>query len=336
MHADGAIDDISHYPPNGHREKQTMISNQNFQPIVSRNILMMMGVTLLLMLIGIWLLREPLVAFYFDQDKTSIGLFLNGFIVILFLLGMTRVATLLWRYWHEEIAIRDFLDSILAEQKNRQVDIEIDPDSIIAQRYMAMAHSHARHVTPNHAALSQILLANESVRGSLPRYINNILILTGVFGTIISLSIALMGTSSLLEAASGNAEGINTVIHGMSTALSTTATAIVCYMVFGYFYLRMILARTRVISAVEQLTTEYLMPRFKVKTENFTAEVTSLVESLRIVAQQMITAQAKQSDNEAAIRRAIEDHGGRMDALAARLEQLQQTMARGFRLQDDE
>lgn len=317
-------------------KRQTMISNQNFQPVVSRNILMMMGVTLLLMLVGIWLLREPLVTFYFAQDETPIGLFLNGFIVILFLLGMIRVATLLWRYWHEEIAIRDFLDSILEEQNNRESNIEIDPDSIIAQRYMAMAHSHARHVTPNHAALSQILLANESVIGSLPRYINNILILTGVFGTIVSLSIALMGTSSLLQAASGNAGDINMVIHGMSTALSTTTTAIVCYMVFGYFYLRMILARTRVISAVEQLTTEYLMPRFKVKTENFTAEVTSLVESLRIVAQQMITAQAKQSDNEAAIRRAIEDHSGRMDALAARLERLQQTMVRGFRLRDDE
>lgn len=312
-----------------------MISHQNFQPTVSRNILIMMGTTTLLMLAGIWLLRGPLILLYVDQDTTPIGFFLNGFIVFLFLLGMIRTATLLWRYWREEVAIRDFLDSILEEQKNHKSSIEIDPDSIIAQRYMAMAHSHARHVSPNHAALSQILLANESVKGSLPRYINSILILTGVFGTIVSLSIALMGTSSLLEAASGDAEGINLVIHGMSTALSTTATAIVCYIVFGYFYLRMILARTRVISAVEQLTTEYLMPRFKVKTENFTAEVTSLVESLRIVAQQMITAQSQQSDNEAAIRRAIEDHGGRMDALAARLDRLQHTMIKGFRLKDD-
>ncbi len=313
-----------------------MISNQNFQPTVSRNILIMMATVTLLLLLGIWLLREPLIMLYVAQDTTSIGFFLNGFIVFLFLLGMIRTATLLWRYWREETAIRDFLDSILEEQKNRESSIEIDPDSIIAQRYMAMAHSHARHVTPNHAALSQILLANESVMGSLPRYINSILILTGVFGTIVSLSIALMGTSSLLEAASGDAEGINLVIHGMSTALSTTTTAIVCYMIFGYFYLRMILARTRVISAVEQLTTEYLMPRFKVKTENFTAEVTSLVESLRIVAQQMITAQSQQSDNEAAIRRAIEDHSGRMDALAARLDQLQQTMVKGFRLSNEE
>ncbi len=313
-----------------------MISNQNFQPTVSRNILIMMATVTLLLLVGIWLLREPLIMLYIEQDATPIGFFLNGFIVFLFLLGMIRTATLLWRYWREETAIRDFLDSILEEQKNRESHIEIDPDSIIAQRYMAMAHSHARHVTPNHAALSQILLANESVMGSLPRYINSILILTGVFGTIVSLSIALMGTSSLLEAASGDAEGINLVIHGMSTALSTTTTAIVCYMIFGYFYLRMILARTRVISAVEQLTTEYLMPRFKIKTENFTAEVTSLVESLRIVAQQMITAQSQQSDNEAAIRRAIEDHSGRMDALAARLDQLQQTMIKGFRLSDEE
>ncbi len=313
-----------------------MISNQNFQATVSRNILIMMGVVTVTLLTALWLLREPLIVLYLQQDDTPIGFFLNGFIVLLFLLGMIRTATLLWHYWHEEIAIRTFLDSILDEQKDRKSEVAIDPDSIIAQRYMAMAHSHARHVTPNHAALSQILLANESVKGSLPRYINSILILTGVFGTIVSLSIALMGTSSLLEAANGDAEGINLVIHGMSTALSTTTTAIVCYIIFGYFYLRMILARTRVISAVEQLTTEYLMPRFKVKTENFTAEVTSLVESLRIVAQQMVTAQAEQKDNEAAIRRAIEDHDGRMETLAQRLDTLQRTLVKGFRLGDDE
>jgi hypothetical protein len=312
------------------------MSNLNFQPTVSRNILIMMATVTILLLAGIWLFREPLTALYIDQNATPIGLFLNGFIILLFLLGMIRTATLLWRYWSEEISIRNFLDSILEEQQNRDSDIEIDPDSIIAKRYMAMAHSHARHVTPNHAALSQILLANESVKGSLPRYINSILILTGVFGTIVSLSIALMGTSSLLEAANGDAEGINLVIHGMSTALSTTTTAIVCYIIFGYFYLRTNLSRTRVISAVEQITTEYLMPRFKVKTENFTAEVTSLVESLRIVAQQMITAQSQQSTNEAAIRKAIEDHGGRMDNLASQLDALQKTMLKGFRLNADE
>jgi len=312
------------------------MSNLNFQPTVSRNILIMMATVTILLLAGIWLFREPLNALYIDQNATPIGLFLNGFIILLFLLGMIRTATLLWRYWSEEISIRNFLDSILEEQQNRDSDIEIDPDSIIAKRYMAMAHSHARHVTPNHAALSQILLANESVKGSLPRYINSILILTGVFGTIVSLSIALMGTSSLLEAANGDAEGINLVIHGMSTALSTTTTAIVCYIIFGYFYLRTNLSRTRVISAVEQITTEYLMPRFKVKTENFTAEVTSLVESLRIVAQQMITAQSQQSTNEAAIRKAIEDHGGRMDNLASQLDALQKTMLKGFRLNADE
>lgn len=313
-----------------------MTSTMNFQPTVSRNILIMMATVTLLLLIGIWFFRGPLTVLYIDQNETPIGLMLNGFIVLLFLLGMARTASLLWRYRFEEISIRNFIDSILDEQHNRESNIEIDPESIIAKRYMAMAHSHARHVTPNHAALSQILLANESVKGSLPRYINSILILTGVFGTIVSLSIALMGTSSLLEAANGDSEGINLVIHGMSTALSTTATAIVCYMVFGYFYLRMSLSRTRIISAVEQLTTEYLMPRFKVKTENFTAEVTSLVESLRIVAQQMITAQATQSDNEAAIRKAIEDHGGRMDTLAGQLDQLQKTMIKGFRLNADE
>ena len=47
------------------------------------------------------------------------------------------------------------------------------------------------------------------------------------------------------------------------TALSTTITAIVCYVFFGYIYQRLPMPRTNLISGIEQVTTTFLMPKFQ-------------------------------------------------------------------------
>lgn len=133
-------------------------------------------------------------------------------------------------------------------------------------------------------------MATESTRLSLPRFISNILILTGVFGTIISLSIALLGASDIIDSADG-ISGMSIVIHGMSTALSTTATAIVCYLFFGYFYMKLTDVQTELLSGIEQATTLYIMPRFTFQTDSMLHEVGSLVKALHEAANIMAKTQ---------------------------------------------
>lgn len=301
----------------------------DFKPTLSRNLLFGMILTSLVCVALLYWFRAPLIQIYFHQRLTPTGLILNGMILLLFFAGMVRVFTLLLRYRKEERAIDAFIAYI---ESDRRVSPNIAPHSIIAKRYVSMAHSFKQGITPNHAAYSQILVANESIRGSMPRFINNILILTGVFGTIVSLSIALFGTSHLIDNASGDTDGINLVIHGMSSALSTTMTAIACYVVFGYFYLRLNTTRTQVISYIEQITNEYLIPEFRVKSENIAEEVASLVGSLQQVVENMLLAQSEQKGNENMMRTAIIEHDNRMNELNSQLSGLRKVMLRGFRL----
>lgn len=306
-----------------------------FRPTVSRNILVLLLITTGGLVAGIWILRARLTQFYFDQGLPTISLLINGAIILLFLAGMARIASQLWRYYREEVAVRSFLKAISKQTSLPEKKVP-RANTLIGQRYRLMEESHTRGITPNHAALAEILVTNENLKGSLPRYINNILILAGVFGTIVSLSIALFGTSALLSAPGSGADGINQVIHGMSTALSTTATAIVCYALFGYFYLRLNLARSRLLSTIEQITLTLLMPKFRVAADHLTEDVASLVNALKHVARQMHHGQLAQAQNEADFKSAITLHANKIDEITERLDLLTTLTRKGFRLPSDQ
>jgi hypothetical protein len=148
---------------------------------------------------------------------------------------------------------------------------------------VAMSERNARI---NQSALAATLAADESTRTSFAKYVSNILILTGVFGTCVSLSIALAGVTDLLDSAQGTGN-MGLVMHGMSTALSTTITAIVSYLFFGYFYLKMNDAQVHVLSTIEEVTTLYMLPRFSRDKDSMLHEVAGLVHGLRQAAEAM-------------------------------------------------
>ena len=183
--------------------------------------------------------------------------------------------------------------------------------------------------------LAATLVASESTRNSLPRFIHNILILTGVFGTILSLSIALIGASDMLES-TVNVSGMGMVVHGMSTALSTTITAIVCFLYFGYFHLKLQDVQTNLLSAIEQVTTNSLLPRFQVQTDTVLYEFTGLIRSLQQLVSRMETSQATFDSVQQQLVTTLDGYHARIQSVSGELAGIRDTLRAGFRLPEED
>ncbi len=268
-------------------------------------------------------------ALYLQNQLTETGLIINGAILLLFVLGLGKIVLTLKRYAREESALARMLKRLEADAGDPLEGVPAD--SIAAQRYRILEALSRRHTPANHSALASMLLAGENTRLSFPRFINNILILTGVFGTIVSLSIALVGASDLL-AAIEDPSNMGLVIHGMSTALSTTITAIVCYVFFGYFYLKLTDAKTHLVNGVEQVTAFYLLPRFAHDTESIAQRVVGLLRGLQQITDTLRSTQEHYAAGARELRDAIASIGPGLGELGGDLDEIRAILREGFRL----
>ena len=269
---------------------------------------------------------------YFREQLTPTGLVINGTIAALFLLGMINIVISLAAYVKEEAALRRFMTNIENDEEKPLQFVE--KNTLISNRYKTMATMYDYRTPINQSALASTLVASESTRNNLPRFINNILILTGVFGTIVSLSLALMGASDMLEN-SVEVGGMGMVIHGMSTALSTTITAIVCYLFFGFFLMKLNDVQTNLISAIEQITATYLMPRFQVQNENALYEFTGLISSLQGLVREIEQSQRKTEKLEKLLADVLDDNAKRATTISEEMSAIKNILKHGFRLSDD-
>lgn len=287
------------------------------------------GLAVLLALLN----RDFLGQVYFSNQITNIGQVFNVVILLLFLLGLAKLARLLMGYMYEERQVARFLKAMEADSDTP--DKKVSEKSIIARRYQMIRMLDAKGVSVNHSALAATLVADESTRSSFPRFINNSMILLGVFGTIVALSIALVGASDLLgKDSSGGSMG--TVIHGMSTALSTTMTAIFCYLFYGYFYLKFNDVQTRLFSSVEQLTTLHILPRYSRSADTLVDDVAGLVGSLEKTAFLMQNMQGEMLAATRELRSVIESVHQQTSPLTDDIRVIKKILREGFRLGSDE
>ena len=269
---------------------------------------------------------------YLTNQLSDVGIILNGLILVLFLLGMFRIVVALASYAREEKMLRTFIDNMQDDPDDPLQGMSTK--NMISTRYLMMQRLYESRTPINQGALAATLVANESTRINLPRFINNVLILTGVFGTIVSLSIALIGASSMFE---GNVDssGMGLVIHGMSTALSTTMTAIACYLFFGYFYLKLTNVQTNLVSGIEQVTTAYLSPIFQVTNGSIVHELSSLLRLLQELTKKMDHSQKQFGAMEHAMAQAVISFKTQTDSFPPHMDELKTILRHGFRIEHE-
>lgn len=225
---------------------------------------------------------------YLADQVNAIGWVVNGGILVLFSGGLVELIKRFFEYRNQEEDIKRFKSNVREGHDALQ---DVRKESMIAERYQMLRSLNNKRAKINQSALAATLLASESSRNSFLKFVHNVLILTGVFGTIISLSISLLGASDILQ--SGNVlgltegeiaptDGLGVMIFGMSTALSTTLTAILAYLFFGYFYIKLTDTQTFLISRIEEVSATILMPHLEHDQDTVARDFS---ESIRLASQ---------------------------------------------------
>ncbi len=297
---------------------------------LSLKIIIQLGTVVALLGFAIAWNFDFLYRFYFENQQTQTGIIINSAIASLMVIGMGNIIYHLFRYKFEEEALAGFVNNIESLRPN---PLEGLPrNALVVKRFAMMQSIQTAAGEINHSALSAMLTADEGTRFGLIKFINNILILTGVFGTIVSLSIALVGASDLIDSAASSLGGMGLVVHGMSTALSTTITAIVSYIIFGYFYTRLNDVQTHLISGIEHLTSVYLMPRFVKTPEDITNRMTDLIKAVILAGENLKSTQEVYHASALTLNQTISSNREQMDILSADLAEIKSLLRDGFRL----
>jgi hypothetical protein len=295
-----------------------------FDSNYSRRILLRLVIAAIMLFIIVVISREFILDFYIRSQRTQAGLIINGATLALFLAGLVKIVMGLLYYAREEAALARFIRAVDDDQLDLMVGV--DPRTIIHQRYATILRICKQNAPINHGALASLLLADESKRLTFPRFINNVLILMGVFGTIVGLAIALVGAANLLQS-EHNLGSMGVLIHGMSVAPATTIIAIVCYIFFGYFYLKLNDAQTHLIAGVEQVTSLYLLPKFSRNADSILHEVANLVGELRRATEDLRDGQSGYGEAGIRLRETANDFSRAGHRLSMILEELDARMS---------
>ena len=297
---------------------------------LSLKIIIQFGVVITAAILLVALNLDLIYPFYFENQLTNTGVVINSAILALLVIGLGNVFYHLLRYRREENAIAGFVNNV--ESIRPDLMEGLPANSIVVRRQLTMQSIQRANGEINHGALAAMLNADEATHFGLIRFINNILILTGVFGTIVSLSIALLGASDLIDSANASLGGMGLVIHGMSTALSTTITAIISYVIFGYFYTRLNDVQTHCLSGIEQLTSIYLLPRYVKSNDDIVHRMGDLIKSVIHATDKLKQTQDTYQDAAMTLQQTINTYDQQIDQLVDEIHGIKQILREGFRL----
>lgn len=262
------------------------------------------------------------------------GVFMTLLIALLFLVGYIRMMVILMSYQEEH----DQLEVLVSRFANRsdRPELGLPHKSLVIQRLRAIQTLAQQGADVDQQTLASILAAEQSSRFTLVRYVQNVLILTGVLGTLLSLSVALFGAAGFLD---GQAlfSKMGSVIGGMSTALITTVVAIVLYMVYSYAHLRLLDLRTWFLTELEQASTLYFIPRLqKVRAQDFedvaATQMVTLISDLNKAADTIHMLQEKFLQVGDGLQHVVDEMKQGLLQGEGKLDSITQLICKGFRI----
>lgn len=301
----------------------------NISKNTARSTLLQVVLFLIMVAAALFWQRNNIADLYLSGEINPVGWLLNGVIILLFLLGMFRMISLLLSYSREHSVLERLVD--LVKDGANDPTARLPENSMAVVRYRYVQSMALRALPINHGALASSLSTSEQSRFTLVRYINSILILLGVFGTVVSLSIALIGASNLLDSPDG-ANRMGMIIGGMSSALSTTMTAIVCFVIYAYFYLRLNNARAQLLNGIESMTSVHLLPNVMHSEESLIRHVADLTVALNKSADRLNAMQEHFTTAANQLASAVVKQNVPAGVSEASIEELKELLREGFRL----
>jgi len=301
----------------------------NISKNTARSTLLQVVLFLILVAAALFWQRNNIADLYLSGEINPVGWLLNSIIVLLFLFGMFRMISLLLSYSREHSVLERLVDSI-TDGANDPTG-RLPENALAVARYKYVQSMALRALPINHGALASSLSTSEQSRFTLVRYINSILILLGVFGTVVSLSIALIGASNLLDSPDG-ANRMGMIIGGMSSALSTTMTAIVCFVIYAYFYLRLNNARAQLLNGIESMTSMHLLPNVTHNEESLIRHVADLTVALNKSADRLNEMQQHFTTAANQLAGAVVKQNGPAGVTEESIQELKDLLREGFRL----
>ncbi len=273
--------------------------------------------------------KEPIAQFYLNSGISKTGFIINGIIIVLFLVGMIRILMTLFRYiqeHHATLKMADFLKNDVSNPTSRMSD-----NSLILQRYKAVQWVTKQGAPVNQAAMASSFNATENTRLTTIRFVHSTLILAGVFGTVVSLSMALIGAGGLLGSPEGVKE-MGTIVGGMSSALSSTITAIFCFFIFAYFYMRLNDSRIQLLNNIEDVTSLYMLPKVSHTEESMVRQVTNLTAALNDAADKLIAVEHTFMNAGLTLQNAVNDLHGQISE--GSVNEIKDLIRKGFHLSE--
>ena len=274
--------------------------------------------------------KDFLYQLYLGRNQSRIGLVINVAIAVLFTLGVIRICLLLKFYQGQTEQISHFSDNVRSDELQAR---SVDRNSLVGKRYTAFRQSQLLKAPINHSALASVSVAEESSRLGFPKFVNNVLILTGVFGTIVSLSIALLGASDMI-ASTTEIGGLGTVIQGMSSALSTTMTAIIAFFIFSYFYQCLTDIQTNCVSQLEYVTTTQIVPMFYTEPDAIVHDYSNLISSMSQVVNSLQQQHEQFLQTSSGIEKSIADLSEQVGQSSQAFDKIIHLLSEGFRLSE--